>query len=332
MDWSKGYSASYYMTIVDPNTWRDVGRVELLNGSISRKTSGLRQSADVTCTSFPESVERWVRIWLDASQSGGTAHEALFTGLTSVSESNLNGSLSTFPLACYSVLKPASDIPMQKGSYYPADTLASDAIRDLLSVTPAPLFVSGTTPRLAQTIVAEGKETRLSMTEKILSAINWIMQILGDGTIVISPMSESETAVFGLANDVITPKVNLKADWFDCPNVFRATYGDVTVVVSDEDPNSPLSTVNRGREVWKTEDNVKLGTDEGIQQYAARRLKEEQSYAYTVSYTRRFDPAVNICDIVRLHYPGQGLMGKYIVTSQNIRLAPGANVSEKVQK
>lgn len=331
MDWSKGFSASYYMTIVDPITWRDTDRIETTGGSVSRRVSGLCQSADISCVEFPYETEQWVRVWMDATQDGSTVHEAIFTGLTGVSERSLNGTLSTIPLSCYSVLKPAQDIPMDKGSYYMTGTIGADAVRELFSVSPAPIVVEGVSPRLSQTIVAEGKETRLTMANKILTAINWRLRIDGDGTIRIGAWDDQEAAVFGLRNDVITPKLRLKADWFRCPNVVRVTSGEQSVTVVDDSPSSSLSTVVRGREIWLTEDNVSLGSDEGLTQYAARRLREEQAYAYTVGYSRRFDPSVNVTDTVRLHYPEQGLMNRYTVTSQTIRLG-SAIISEEVQR
>ena len=43
MDWSKGYSASYYAARVDPVTWRDVERFEITGGSIKRGVDALRE-------------------------------------------------------------------------------------------------------------------------------------------------------------------------------------------------------------------------------------------------------------------------------------------------
>lgn len=332
MDWSSGFSACYYVTLVDPVTWRDLDRVEITEGSISRTGTGLRQSADLTCTDFTPESERWIRVWMDAAQPGSVAHVALFTGLTSVSEQDINGVVTRLPLSCYSVLKPAADIPLEKGAYVAANMIGADVVQELLSATPAPVVIESASPRLSQAIVAEGGETRLSMADRILSAINWRLRIDGDGTIHIGAWDGTERAVFGLNNDVITPSVKLRADWFSCPNVFRATCGDAVAMARDDDPSSYLSTVNRGREIWEVEDNVTLSSDESLQQYATRRLRELQSFAYAVSYSRRFDPAVNVTDVIRLHYPRQGMMGLYTVASQRISLGHGATVSEEVQR
>ena len=60
MDWIKGYSASYYMTIVDPGSWRDLRMVDITGGSISKTGTSLMESAQVDLT---ENLgETWVRI------------------------------------------------------------------------------------------------------------------------------------------------------------------------------------------------------------------------------------------------------------------------------
>ena len=41
MDWARGYTSEYYMTVVDPATWRDISRIEITGGSIRRETDGL---------------------------------------------------------------------------------------------------------------------------------------------------------------------------------------------------------------------------------------------------------------------------------------------------
>lgn len=332
MDWSKGFSAAYYMTRVDPVTWADLERIEITGGSVSRTISGLRQSADVDTTEFDPDSECWIRIYLDAAQGENTTHEPLFTGLASAARRDINGTLTTYPVECYSVLKPAEDVILERGYYVAVGTYAGSLIRELLSVTPAPVAIEGSSPTLQQTIIAENGESRLSMAEKLLSAINWRMRIDGDGTIRVGPKSGEPRSTFGIDNDVIEPRVSLQADWFACPNVFRAAAGDVTAVARDDDRSSILSTVSRGREIWMAEDDVKLSSLEGLEDYARRRLREEQAYAYSVSYDRRYDPAVNVSDAVRLHYPEQGLLGDYIVVSQNIRLGNGATVSEEVQR
>lgn len=332
MDWSKGFSATYYMTIVDPVTWGDVDRVEIISGKIARKTDGLMESADVECSDFDTDRERWIRIYLDAAQPGDVAHIPLFTGLSSVPETSINGTQIRYPLTCYSVLKPAEDILLQRGWFAAESFNGAEVVRDLLSVIPAPISVEANAPKLSQSIIAEDGDNHLTMAQKVLEAINWRLKINGDGSIIICPMATNVSAVFGLDNDVIEPSVTRKADWFGCPNVFRAINNDNVAIARDDDERSMLSTVMRGREIWQEESNCDLNDGEGLEQYAQRRLQELQSVAYSINYTRRYNPAISIGDLVELHYPEQGLMGVYKTVSQSIDLGYGAKTSEEVQK
>lgn len=105
---------------------------------------------------------------------------------------------------------------------------------------------------LAESIVAEDGESNLSMADRILDAIGWRLRIDGDGTIRIMPAAADPVARLDpISNDLLEPKIKITADWYNCPNVLIVVAGDVTAVARDDDPDSPLSTVSRGREVWK---------------------------------------------------------------------------------
>ncbi len=330
MDWSKGFSAEYYIAIVDPATWRDIERLEITGGSVSRTASGLRHSADIECVKFNPGSEKWIRVWLVAKQGETVAHEALFTGLTSAPECNIDGNRASYPLACYSVLKPAEDVLLPRGYFAGEGLSGANIIADLLSVTPAPVVADDISPKLLEAIIAEDGENHLSMANKILDTIGWRLQLDGDGTIHIGPYDTDVKRTLGISNDVVEPRVRLRADWFSCPNVYRAISGGQTATARDDDQDSLLSTVNRGREIWMEDANVHLGDHESLEQYAVRRLREEQAVAYSISYDRRYDPGITVGNLIRLDYPGQGLFGVYTVASQHIDLGYGAKVSEEV--
>lgn len=331
MDWNKGFSASYYATIVDPATWRDLERFEIIDGSINRNTSALRQSADITCRSYDPAQERWVRIYLDAKQNDTGTRVALFTGLATSPEIDINGNVKEYPLQCFSVLKPAEDVYLTRGWYAPAGGNGAEIIRQLLSVCPCPVEVSENSPTLSQAIIAEDSETNLSMAEKILKAIGWRLRVLGDGTVEIDPPAEEPGATFdAIENDSIEPQLTLTHDWYKCPNCFRAIKEDMSGTARDDNPDSLLSTITRGREVWAQDTSADLANDESIAEYAVRRLAEEQENYIKIKYTRRFFPDLLVSDLVRLHYPAQEIDGLYKIGAQDISLGYGATTSEEV--
>ena len=331
MDWSKGYSATYYAKRVDPATWRDLETIKLTGGSIKREPSGLRESADIDCVNYDVGVERWIRIYLDTRQDGDAGHEALFTGLATSPDTEKNGKLSSNSLACYSVLKPADDVYLLRGWYAPAGASGGAVIEDLLSVTPAPIIVAEGAPSLSTSIIAEDEETRLTMVEKVLDAIGWRIRIDGDGTINVEPKPLEPVQTFDpLECDVIETELKISADWYSCPNVYLAINEDLTGIARDDSPDSPLSTVNRGREVWMVDSKCELAQNESIGEYARRKLDEAQRIQRTAEYDRRYMPGIVPGDLVRLHYPEQKLDGVFNVESQSIELGYGAKTSEQI--
>ena len=333
MNWKHGFSAVYYATVVDPISWRDVKRFEITGGSISRSLSNLQQTADIDCVSYPRNVEQWVRIYLNAKQSGDDIVVPLFTGLATSPDRDINGRLETNSVQCYSVLKPAEDVLLQRGWYAPVGINGAELIRQLLSVSSAPVEIESSSPSLKKAIIAENGENNLSMSLKILTAIDWRITISGDGTITVKPKAtEPVYKLDALSYDIVEPQLSVSSDWFKCPNIFRAVINDTIGIARDDDPKSMLSTVTRGREIWMEDTSCKLNKNETITQYARRRLKEEQSVAYTVNYDRRFLPDLNASDLLELHYPAQDIDGTFMVVNQSIELGYGARTSEEVRK
>lgn len=332
MNWERGFTAAYHACLVDPVTWEDAESLDIMSGNINRTSTGLRQSADIGCIDYSQGTDKWLRVWMDVTQDGDADHIALFTGLTSTPERQIEGDLSEITVQCYSVLKPAQDVLLPRGWFAAKGYIGAEIVDQLLSVGPAPIIVEPGSPRLTEYIIAENGETNLSMADKILDAIGWRLRIEGDGTIVICPKAEKESAEFSaLRYDQIEPKVKVKTDWFDCPNVFRAVSDEDSYTAYDEDPDSVLSIESRGREVWKEESSVKLNDGESLASYAQRRLKELQAVSKEISYSRSYNPDVLITDRIRLHYPAQDLSGIFVVVSQSVTLDACATTTEEVR-
>ena len=331
MDWSKGYMSKCYVSVVNESSWLDGDRFEITGGSIRRTDSDLMESADLDCTFYPYSGERWVRIWMDVIQGGDSSREALFTGLATSPDRNIDGTYETNQVQCYSVLKPPADVLMPLGWYAPAESIGAELARDLLSVTPAPIFVADNSPKLTEAIIAESGETNLSMALAIIYSIGWELRIDGLGNITIAPPSDEVVASFDSTfTDIVEPKLTVSFDWFNCPNVLRVIAMDGTAsIAKDESDNSIFSIQNRGREVWVQEGNPNINPDETLNEYTQRRLSELQRVNTQISYDRRYIPNINVGDRVRFNYPAQNIIGDFIVTNQTITLGYNATTSEE---
>ena len=97
----------------------------------------------------------------------------------------------------------------------------------------------------------------------------------------------------------------------------------------DTDPNSPLSTVSRGRAITKSysySDLPEGKTDAERRDYADRRaatlLKTAQSVIRRVTLTSAYTPT-GINDTVNIDYPTCGVSGKFQIRTQRLSLLGG---------
>ena len=102
--------------------------------------------------------------------------------------------------------------------------------------------------------------------------------------------------------------------------------------VVNNDPNSPISTVNRGREIIRRVTNPSLTgnpTKAQIDEYARQLLKTLSTLEYTVSYSHGYYP-VRVGDCVLLNYERAGILNqKAKIISQSIKCTTGCVVTEK---
>ena len=82
MNWAKGYTSKYVARLVDWASFNDMEEIPIISGSISRDiTSNLLESASIE--THQRIDEQWVRIYMIATQNGGSERIPLFTGLAS---------------------------------------------------------------------------------------------------------------------------------------------------------------------------------------------------------------------------------------------------------
>lgn len=330
INYSNGLSATYYAARVNPQTWADAGEINIISGSISKNAdSDLVVSADISVDEDID-AETWIRVYMIAEQSGAKERIPLFTGIASSPSRNIKGNTETRKLDCYSVLKVAADILLPIGWFAPARTNGGELIRILLSDLPCPVELDEGSPTIISSFVAGNKDSKLSIAQSIAKAINWQIKVLGDGSVRICPKPLTISGTFdNIENDIIETSVTDNRDIFSVPNVLRVTLDGSTATARDDDPDSIYSTVNRGREIWQQED-AKLAAGESLGEYAIRKLKELQNPSRKLSYTRRFQPDVDVNDLVSIIYPKQSIGDVFRVKSQTITLSYGAKVKEEV--
>lgn len=136
-------------------------------------------------------------------------------------------------------------------------------------------------------------------------------------------------------SSILYPDIGMDHDLYGIPNVVEVAYsdGDKTFYSTAEnnDPNSPISTVSRGRKIVHRVTNPDIYgtvTQERLNAYAEELLKTLSTLEYTLTYVHGYCP-VKVGDCVRINYERAGITNvKAKVIRQSIRLEPGCPVTE----
>lgn len=196
-------------------------------------------------------------------------------------------------------------------------------------------------PTLQHDFVANTDDTWLTFVIDLIANAKYELGLGERGDILFLPKQDmaSLQPVWTYDDDnssILYPELTMDHDLYGIPNVVEVIYSYGSdykqAVAKNEDVNSPISIPNRGREIIHRVTDPSLAgyvTQDQIQDYAERLLKELSTIEYTVSYTHAYCP-VRIGDCVRLNYTRAGIKDiKAKVISQSISCEPGCPVSEK---
>ena len=342
VDWLSSMQQTFEYYIVDPATWKDAKKIENVKScSISRDSNaGTLGSASINIT---ESVgECYVRIYLITIQNGTKERHPLGTFLVQTPSTSFDGKVRNLSMDAYTPLLELKETKPPLGYSVMKGTNIMTIARQLTQEnTRAPVVPASCDTNLFSDFVAETDDSWLTFLTDLLLNAKYSYDLDEMGRILFAP--EQDTAslqpVWTYNDDnssILYPNLNMDHDLYGIPNVVEVIYshgnGYYYSRVVNDDPNSPTSTVNRGREIiHRVSDPDLIGdpTENQIDEYANRLLRELSSLEYTITYTHGYCP-VRVGDCVRFNYSRADLKNvKAKVISQTIKCEPGCPVTEK---
>lgn len=341
-DWTKSMKQTFEYYLVDPNTWKDVRLLDnVTKSSITRDLeSETLGSATIDIT---ESVgECYIRIYLITIQNGITEKHALGTFLVQTPSSSFDGKIRNVTMDAYTPLLELKESPPPLGySLLKNDNIMENAYLICRENTRAPVVKTDCVETLSNDFVANTDDTWITFVIDLISNAKYELGLDEMGRVLFSPKQDTASLqpVWTFSDDnssILYPEISMDHDLYGIPNVIEVIYsknGDsyYSRVVND-DPNSPISTVNRGREIIYRETDPGLTgepTKKQLDEYAENLLRELSSIEYTISYSHGYCP-VKLGDCVRLNYTSAGISGvKAKVISQSIHCESGCEVTEK---
>lgn len=341
MDWTSSMQQSFEFYIVDPNTWKDSKRIDTItsctiNRDLDADTLG---SATIDCTEIMS--ECYIRIYLIVIQNGVTERVPLGTFLVQTPSVSFDGKNTDISMDAYTPLIELKGTPPPIGYSLlrdqPIMDIASKLCRENMR---APIVATASEENLPSDFVANLDDTWMTFLIDLIAIAKYHFGLDEMGRVLFEPDQDiaSLRSVWTYDDDnssILYPDISDERDLYGIPNVVEVVYttsvGYKSARIVNDDPNSIVSTVSRGREVVyrQTDPNFAGVPDqEYIEAYATKLLRDMSCLEHRITYKHGYCP-VRIGDCVTLNYRAAGLENvRAKVISQSIDCTTGCSVEE----
>ena len=342
MDWNASMQQTFEYYKIDPITWRDVELIDdIISCSISRDlTAESLGSASIDKSTALD--ECYIRVYLVCLQNGIKERIPLGTFLVQTPGTSFDGKSSSISLDAYTPLLELKENPVPLGYYIAkGSNVMEESYKLLRNNARAPVIKTRSDRTLVYDFVANTDDTWLSFINDLVMNDDYILSLDVLGQIMFKPYQSLDTMqpiwrFEDNENSIMYPKISVDRDLYGIPNVVEVicANGDESFysIARNDNPNSPTSTISRGREITKRVTKPEITgtpTQERLDDYAKRLLQELSTLEYSITYTHGYCP-VTIGDCVEINYKRAGLEGiKAKVVSQSIACTPGCPVTEK---
>ena len=347
-DWSLSMQQTYEYYIVNPETWKDTRQINVVKSSTINRDSEAETLGSATFEVTESVGECYIRVYLITIQNGVKEKHALGTFLVQTPASSFDGKIRNISMDAYTPLlelkekRPPIGYAIVKSKNTENDESIMDhAYKLTQEATRAPVVPASCDTKLVNDFVAETNDTWLSFISDLIKNAKYKLALDELGRVLYAPDQDTASLqpvwTYDDSNSsILYPSISMDHDLYGIPNVVEVIYSNDSKQfyskVSNDDENSPTSTVSRGREIiYRVTDPgfVGIPTSNQLDEYAERLLKELSTIEYTITYTHGYCP-VRLGDCVRLDYKRAGLKDiKAKVISQSIKCEPGCPVTEK---
>lgn len=341
VDWHSTMDQTFEFYVVDPASWKDKSILSAItsctiNRDLSADTLG---SATIDSTEILD--ECYVRVYLVVIQNGIKTRVPLGTFLVQTPAIKHDGKTSSVSMDAYTpLIELKGSSPPIGYSLLKGQTIMDVASRLCEENLRAPVIAIDTEDELNSNFISNLDDTWMSFLSDLMSMAKYQFGLDEMGRVIFEPVRDTRSlqAVWTYNDDnssILRPDFVDERDLYDVPNVVEVVYSTgsgyrVSRIVND-DPNSPVSTVNRGWEKLHRDTNPSFSgvpTQRDLDAYAKQLLRNLSSLEHTITYTHGYCP-VRIGDCVILNHTRMGLVNvKAKVTSQSIKCETGCQVEE----
>lgn len=341
-DWLSPMQQTFEYYTVDPGTWKDVSMLQnvktcKINRDLSAETLG-----SATIETDGMFGEAYVRVYLVTIQNGVRERFPLGTFLVQTPSSDFDGMVTSASMDAYTPLIELKENQPPLGFYSAKDlNIMEEAYRLTQEHLRAPVVKASSETTIFRDFISNTDDTWMSYISDLIANAKFYFDLDEMGRILFAPQQDTAALqpvwTYDDSNSsILYPEITLDHDLYGIPNVVEVIYSDANdqyyARAVNDDENSPISTINRGREIVQRVENPSFSgvpTQAMITEYAEQQLKALSTVEYTLSYKHGYNP-VRLGDCVRMNYKRAGITDvKARVIYQSISCEPGCPVSEK---
>lgn len=341
IDWTSSMQQTFEFYLVDPATWKDQRLIDTItectiNRDLSSSTLG---SATINCNEVMD--ECYIRAYLVVNQNGYIEKIPLGTVLVQTPSIRFDGKKKSMSMDAYTpLIELKSTVPPIGYSILEKSNtmgVAANLCRENMRAPVVPITVD---TELPSDFVSNLDDTWLSFLTDLIFNAKYRFGLDELGRVIFEPEQDTASlrSVWTYNDDnssILYPDITNERDLYGIPNVVEVVYstgvGYMFSRIVNDDENSPVSTVSRGREVVYRENNPNFAgvpSQEYIDNYATQLLRNLSCLEHTITYKHSYCP-VRIGDCVTLNYKRAGISNiKAKIISQSIKCETGCPVEE----
>lgn len=341
IDWTKSMTQSFEFYTVDPNTWKDDRRLMNIESCTINRDDSSDTLGSATFDVGEEMGECYVRTYLVVSQNGFTKKIPLGTYLAQTPSTKFDGMRKTSSMDGYTpLIELKESLPPIGYSLLKDQDIMSIAYSLCRERMRAPVVQANSDKKLYDDFVSNLNDTWVTFLTDLIANAKFQFELDEYGRIIFEPIKDiaSLQSVWTYNDDnssILLPSVSHDRDLYGIPNVVEVVYstdaGYLYSRVVNDDPTSPISTINRGREIVHRDSNPSIQGEPDqayIDNYATQLLRNLSCLEHTIKYSHGYCP-VRVGDCVTLNYERAGLKNvRAKVTSQSIKCQTGCTVEE----
>lgn len=341
-DWSKSMQQTFEYCIVDPGTWKDVKKLDTVKSCSITWDSDTDTLGSATIDATDTLGECYIRVYLVTIQNGLRERHPLGTFMVQTPSSTFDGKIRTVSMDAYTPLIELKEKQPPLGYSILKDANIMDVAYQLTAENlRAPVVRTKNADKLYYDFISETDDTWITFISDFIANAKYSFGLDELGRVLFVPAQDTASLqplmTFDDSNSsILYPEISMDHDLYKLPNVVEVIYSNGSkhhyARAVNDDANSPISTINRGREIVYRETDPSFAgepTDDQIDAYAQQLLRKMSSIEYTVSYSHGYC-GVRLGDCVRLNYKRAGITNvKAKIISQSIKCEPGCPVTEK---